>query len=84
MMNTMKKSEANALIRLNKSEIEYVIIALVLAKQSSEHFSNFDYSKMFKKLSDDFIKIKNQLGEEVTNEEETYRTGESISCETCE
>ena len=79
-------NESSAVIKLSKSEIEYVIIALVHAKKSSEHFSNFDYSKMFIKLTKDFVKIKEQLKkkEKHSGKEETYRTGEVLPCENCD
>ena len=80
-------NESSAVIKLSKSEIEYVIIALVHAKKSSEHFSNFDYSKMFTKLTEDFVKIKKQLREKekkYSEKEETYRTGEVLPCENCD
>ena len=42
--------ESSATIKLSKSEIEWVIISLVHAKESCEHFSNFENTSMFKRL----------------------------------
>tara|TARA_B100001123_G_C14684879_1_gene778941 strand:+ start:190 stop:408 length:219 start_codon:yes stop_codon:yes gene_type:complete len=53
--------ESSATIKLTKSEIEWVIISLVHAKKSCEHFSNFDNSNMFHKIITDFIKIKEDI-----------------------
>ena len=80
--------ESSATIKLSKSEIEWVIISLVHAKESCEHFSNFENTSMFKRLIDDFIKIKEDIiqGEkeiETRNKtEEENRTGPQ-TCESC-
>ena len=83
--------EGNALIRLNKSEIENVIRALVLSIRVSKNFDLREDISSFIKVKDDFINIKNELEEketeykeEVVDEEKTLRTGENISCKNCE
>tara|TARA_B110001454_G_C12615608_1_gene390643 strand:- start:399 stop:578 length:180 start_codon:yes stop_codon:yes gene_type:complete len=53
--------EVNALIKFNVSELQWLILALVHAKNSSETFSNSDYGNAFEKLKNDLIKIKNKL-----------------------
>ena len=82
-------TESSALIKLTKSEIDYVIIALVHAKQSAEHFSVFDYSKPFDKLRNDFIKINEQIIEGERNKEiesEQIQTNNETAkdCEPCD
>ena len=83
-------NEANAVIKLNKPEIENVIRALVLSIRVSKNFDLREDISSFIKVKDDFIKIKNQLEEketeykEVRDEEKTNRTGESLPCENCE
>ena len=47
--------QASAVIKLTKSEIEYTIIALVLAEETSFTLSQTDYGNMFNKLRKDFI-----------------------------
>tara|TARA_R100000458_G_C8147339_1_gene156289 strand:+ start:250 stop:504 length:255 start_codon:yes stop_codon:yes gene_type:complete len=80
--------ESSATIKLSKSEIEWVIISLVHAKNSCEHFSNFDNTHMLKTLIDDFIRIKESIiqGEkkiETRNKtEEEDRSGPK-TCESC-
>ena len=80
----------NALIRLNKSEIENVIRALVLSIRVSKNFDLREDISSFIKVKDDFINIKNELEEketeykeEVKDEEKTLRTGENLSCKNC-
>ena len=53
--------ESSATIKLTKSEIDWVVISLVHAKKSCEHFSNFDNSNMFHKIITDFTKIKEDI-----------------------
>jgi len=53
--------ESTATIKLTKSEIEWNIIALVYAQSGAEHFSQWDNAKMYKKLREDFIKIKDDI-----------------------
>ena len=53
--------QASAVIKLTKSEIEYTIIALVLAEETSFTLSQTDYGNMFNKLRKDFIKVKDLI-----------------------
>ena len=64
------KDESNALIRLTKSELEYVIISLTHSLTAAEYFQTEDnYTmKMFNKLKIDFKKIKEDLEEIESNE----------------
>ena len=52
--------ESTALIKLTKSEIEWNIYALVIAEKSSEIHDRIGNAKTYKKLREDFIKIKNR------------------------
>ena len=80
--------ESTATIKLTKSEIEWTIIALVWMEKSSEEFRRPHDVKMFKKIREDLIKIKEDIiqGEkklETKNEtEEENRTGPQ-SCDDC-
>jgi hypothetical protein len=55
----MKVQESTALIKLTKSEIESVIIALSLAQQTAETFRSED--QIYWKIKHDFIQIKNDI-----------------------
>ena len=80
--------ESTATIKLTKSEIEWTIIALVWMDKSSEEFRRPHDVKMFKKIREDLIKIKEDIiqGEkklETKNEtEEENRTGPQ-ACDDC-
>ena len=81
--------ESTATIKLTKSEIEWTIIALVWMEKSSEEFRKPHDAKMFKKIREDFIKIKEdiiqgekQLEAENKNEEK-IRAG-SQACDNCD
>ena len=72
-------TESTATIKLTKSEIEWNIIALVWMEKSSEEFRRPQDASMFKKLREDFIKIKDdiiegesQLRYEKTNTKKEY------------
>tara|TARA_R100000008_G_C3493251_1_gene119790 strand:+ start:20 stop:274 length:255 start_codon:yes stop_codon:yes gene_type:complete len=80
--------ESSATIKLTKSEIEWVIISLVHAKNSCEHFSNFDNTHMLKSLRDDFIRIKEDIiqGEkeiETRNKTEEENRSGPKACKSC-
>lgn len=80
--------ESSATIKLTKSEIEWVIISLVHAKNSCEHFSNFDNTHMLKSLTDDFIRIKEDIiqGEkeiETRNKTEEENRSGPKACKSC-
>ena len=53
--------ESTATIKLTKSEMEWTIIALVWMEKSSEEFRRPHDASMFKKLREDFIKIKEEI-----------------------
>jgi|TARA_R100000306_G_C4374847_1_gene141509 hypothetical protein len=80
--------ESTATIKLTKSEIEWTIIALVWMEKSSEEFRRPHDVKVFKKIREDLIKIKEDIiqGEkklETENEtEEENRTGPQ-ACDDC-
>ena len=80
--------ESTATIKLTKSEIEWTIIALVWMEKSSEEFRRPHDVKVFKKIREDLIKIKEDIiqGEkklETKNEtEEENRTGPQ-ACDAC-
>ena len=75
------KDESNALIRLTKSEIEYVIISLTHSMTAAEYFQTEDnYTmKMFNKLKIDFKKIKEDLEEIESNEMRNTTKTEAIT-----
>ena len=81
--------ESTATIKLTKSEMEWTIIALVWMEKSSEEFRRPHDASMFKKLREDFIKIKEEIihGEKQLEKkqysEEKNRTGKE-SCEECD
>lgn len=56
-----KWTESTATIKLTQSEIEWNIIALVWMEKSSEEFRRPHDASMFKKLREDFIKIKEEI-----------------------
>lgn len=65
----MKTRESTALIKLTKSEIESVIIALELMQQTAETFNQTNDS--YWKVKHDFIQIKNDIIDgEKSNESE--------------
>ena len=81
--------ESTATIKLTKSEMEWTIIALVWMEKSSEEFRRPHDASMFKKLREDFIKIKEEIihGEKQLEKkqysEEKIRTGQE-ACEECD
>ena len=67
--------QSTALIRFSKTEMQNLIVALVMSEKSAEIMDNFDYAKSFKNLREDIIKIKNKLvKKEEEYEEETLKT----------
>ena len=56
-----KLQESTATIKLTKSEIEWNIIALVWMEKSSEEFRRPHDADIFKKLRNDFIRIKDDI-----------------------
>ena len=80
--------ESTALIKLTKSEIECNIYALVIAEKSSEIHDRIGNAKTYKKLREDFIKIKNDIrqGEkdiETRNKAEEENRSGPQTCESC-
>jgi len=81
--------ESTATIKLTKSEMEWTIIALVWMEKSSEEFRRPHDASMFKKLREDFVKIKEGIiqGEKQLEKkqysEEKIRTGKE-ACEECD
>ena len=80
--------ESTATIKLTKSEIEWTIIALVWMEKSSEEFRRPHDVKVFKKIREDLIKIKEDIIQgdkklETENKtEEENRTGPQ-ACDDC-
>ena len=58
------RKEANANIRFNISEINWLIIALQLGISSSRLLNNDNYRNAFEKLTKDLTKIRGDLIEE--------------------
>ena len=82
-------NESTALIKLTKSEIEWAIIALVIAEKSSEMHERFGNAKTYKKLREDFIKIKDNIikGEkelETRNKKEETNRNSPQACKSCD
>ena len=81
--------ESTALIKLTKSEIEWNIYALVIAEKSSEIHDRIGNAKTYKKLREDFIKIKNDIrqGEkdiETRNKKEKANRNSPQACKSCD
>ena len=53
--------QASAVIKLTKSEIEWNIIALVWMEKSSVEFRRPHDADIFKKLRNDFVRIKDDI-----------------------
>ena len=67
--------QSTALIRFSKTEMQNLIVALVMSEKSAEIMDNFDYAKSFKNLREDIIKIKNKLvKKEEEYEEKNFKT----------
>tara|TARA_R100001082_G_scaffold14765_3_gene7536 strand:- start:1894 stop:2148 length:255 start_codon:yes stop_codon:yes gene_type:complete len=82
-------NESTALIKLTKSEMEWVIIALVYSQQSAEHFTQWDDAKMYERIRKDFVKIKDDIikGEkelETRNEKEKANRNSPQACKSCD
>jgi len=61
MDETKNFKEDSVWVKMNKSEIEWNIIALAIAEKSSEMHEKIGNAKSYKKLKDDFVKIKEQI-----------------------
>tara|TARA_R110002012_G_scaffold47917_2_gene125195 strand:+ start:1997 stop:2230 length:234 start_codon:yes stop_codon:yes gene_type:complete len=61
-------------IRFTKYELQNIILALVIAKNSAETFSLMETSKAFDSIKKDIVKIKNDLiKKEELYEEKNFR-----------
>jgi hypothetical protein len=62
-------------IRFTKDELQNLILALVIAKDSAETFSLIETSKRFDNIRKDIVKIKNDLiKKEESYEEKNFGT----------
>lgn len=80
------KKESTAVIKLTKSEIESVIIALTFTQESAEFFKTDE--KRYWKVKHDFIQIKNDIlqGEkdfEIKNKTKEEDRNGPEACESC-
>ena len=80
------KKESTAVIKLTKSEIESVIIALTFTQQSAEFFKTDE--TIYWKVKHDFIQIKNDIiqGEkdfEIKNKTKEEDRNGPKACESC-
>ena len=86
-------NESTALIKLTKSEIESIMIALTFFKESSKFFGDYDdwsneYNH-YKKLWNDFNKIKMDIIEgendiETRNKKEEANRNSPQACKSCD
>ena len=86
-------NESTALIKLTKSEIESIMIALTFFKESSKFFGEYDdwsneYNQ-YKKLWNDFNKIKMDIIEgendiEARNKKEETNRNSPQACKSCD
>ena len=60
-MNIDKDKVLNANIKFTISEMQHIIIALVIAQKVSESLSSMEFSKSFDLIRKDLVKIKNDL-----------------------
>tara|TARA_R100001163_G_C5036486_1_gene175558 strand:+ start:674 stop:916 length:243 start_codon:yes stop_codon:yes gene_type:complete len=68
-----------AKIRFTKDELQNLILALVIAKDSAETFSLMETSKRFDNIRKDIVKIKNDLiKKEESYEENNFKTRQNI------
>ena len=58
---TTKAKKLSKTRDFSKTEMQNLIVALVMSEKSAEIMDNFDYAKSFKNLREDIIKIKNKL-----------------------
>tara|TARA_R110002020_G_scaffold106_1_gene575 strand:- start:4092 stop:4313 length:222 start_codon:yes stop_codon:yes gene_type:complete len=67
-MNIDKDKVLNAKIIFTISEMEHLIIALVIAERASESLSSMEFSKSFESLRKDIVKIKHKVIEKGKDE----------------
>ena len=82
-MNIDKDKVLNANIKFTISEIQYIIIALVMAQKVSESLSSMEFSKSFDLIRRDLVKIKNDLIKEGENNG-SLEEGRAPYCKTCD
>ena len=74
-MNIEKDKVLNATIKFTISELQHLIIALLIAERTSESLSSMEFYKMFGSLRKDIIKVKNDLiKKEESYEEKVIKT----------
>jgi len=82
-MNIDKSKVLNAKIRLTISELQHIIIALVMAEKVSESLSSMEFSKSFEMIRKDLVQIKNNLIKKGESNE-PLEEGRAPYCKTCD
>ena len=82
-MNIDKDKVLNAKIKLTISEIQHIIIALVMAEKASESLSSMEFSKSFEIIRKELVEIKNDLIKKGENNG-LLEEGRAPYCETCD
>ena len=82
-MNIDKSKVLNAKIRLTISELQHIIIALVMAEKVSESLSSMEFSKSFEMIRKDLVQIKNNLIKKGKSNE-PLEEGRAPYCKTCD
>ena len=82
-MNIDKDKVLNAKIKLTISEIQHIIIALVMAEKASESLSSMEFSKSFEIIRKELVEIKNNLIKKGENNG-LLEEGRAPYCETCD
>ena len=82
-MNIDKDKVLNAKIKLTISEIQHIIIALVMAEKASESLSSMEFSKSFEIIRKELVKIKNDLIKKGENNG-LLEEGRAPYCKTCD
>jgi len=78
-------NEATATIKFTKSEIENIIISLVLSSRSAEIFGNTEISKNMTKIKNDLVVIKIKLNKAVEEKQNgLLEEGQAPYCKTCD
>ena len=78
-------NEATATIKFTKSEIENIIISLVLSSRSAEIFGNTEMSNNITKIKDDLVKIKRDLNKKVEEKQNgLLEESQAPYCKTCD
>mgnify|MGYP003116118862 FL=1 len=82
-MNIDKDKVLNAKIKLTISEIQHIIIALVMAEKASESLSSMEFSKSFEIIRKELVEIKNDLIKKGENNG-LLEEGRAPYCKTCD